>query len=271
MSLPAPARASPRLLVAPKTALRADRSATWDRVQRARGNLRKRVRKTGAAATETRRSLDMYNYQRWYRAEDGRYVSPDPIGRSGGEDGYAGYANSNPLVSTDASGLERVRSHGTTHRETATGGCTPADGPYCVEVTGSRNSPGATGATPTGGASRTGEVAPPPGGSDGESQHEECRNFCANTAGTAMSPSLRQATAKALGCRCPSSRPGGYRGYQDWPDKKERESRDMSPIITPGDICRAKCWGAAAAGGAACGLLEIGPFALIVCNGAKGG
>jgi len=46
-----------------------------------------------------------YNYQRWYRAEDGRYVSPDPIGRAGGEDGYSAYVNSNPLKSTDPDGL----------------------------------------------------------------------------------------------------------------------------------------------------------------------
>jgi len=105
MSLPAPARASARPPVAAKTALRADRSVAWDRVQRARGNLRKRVRRIGAAATEARRSLDMYNYQRWYRAEDGRYVSPDPIGRAGGEAGYSAYANSNPLTGSDPSGL----------------------------------------------------------------------------------------------------------------------------------------------------------------------
>jgi len=105
MSLPAPARASARPPVAAKTALRADRSVAWDRVQRARGNLRKRVRKIGAAATEARRSLDMYNYQRWYRAEDGRYVSPDPIGRAGGEAGYSAYVNSNPLGASDPSGL----------------------------------------------------------------------------------------------------------------------------------------------------------------------
>jgi len=46
-----------------------------------------------------------YNYQRWYRAEDGRYVSPDPIGRAGGEDGYSAYVNSNPLVGSDPAGL----------------------------------------------------------------------------------------------------------------------------------------------------------------------
>ena len=46
-----------------------------------------------------------YNYQRWYRAEDGRYVSPDPIGRAGGEDGYSAYVNSNPLSRSDSYGL----------------------------------------------------------------------------------------------------------------------------------------------------------------------
>jgi RHS repeat-associated protein len=46
-----------------------------------------------------------YNFHRWYRAEDGRYVSPDPIGLAGGEAGYFGYVGGRPLVDTDAAGL----------------------------------------------------------------------------------------------------------------------------------------------------------------------
>ncbi len=45
-----------------------------------------------------------YNYQRWYKAEDGRYLSPDPIGLAGGEPGYVGYANANPVRASDATG-----------------------------------------------------------------------------------------------------------------------------------------------------------------------
>jgi RHS repeat-associated protein len=48
-----------------------------------------------------------YNFHRWYRAEDGRYVSPDPIGLAGGEAGYFGYVGGNPLKDTDPSGLLR--------------------------------------------------------------------------------------------------------------------------------------------------------------------
>jgi RHS repeat-associated protein len=46
-----------------------------------------------------------YNDHRWYRAEDGRYLSPDPIGLAGGEPGYFGYVNSNPLTGADPNGL----------------------------------------------------------------------------------------------------------------------------------------------------------------------
>ncbi|MCK6549106.1 hypothetical protein L6R52_24900, partial [Myxococcota bacterium] len=48
-----------------------------------------------------------YNYQRWYRREDGRYTQPDPIGLAGGEAGYFGYVAANPLKSTDPTGLLR--------------------------------------------------------------------------------------------------------------------------------------------------------------------
>jgi RHS repeat-associated protein len=46
-----------------------------------------------------------YNYHRWYRREDGRYLSPDPIGLAGGEPAYFPYVNSNPLAGTDPNGL----------------------------------------------------------------------------------------------------------------------------------------------------------------------
>ncbi|MCC7383997.1 MAG: hypothetical protein IT384_19300 [Deltaproteobacteria bacterium] len=46
-----------------------------------------------------------YNFQRWYRREDGRYLTPDPIGLAGGEPGYFAYAAGNPLLVSDASGL----------------------------------------------------------------------------------------------------------------------------------------------------------------------
>jgi RHS repeat-associated protein len=44
------------------------------------------------------------NFQRWYRREDGRYLSPDSIGLEGGEPGYSAYANSNPLTAADPRG-----------------------------------------------------------------------------------------------------------------------------------------------------------------------
>src|SRR5262249_47346185 len=47
----------------------------------------------------------IYNYHRWYRREDGRYLQPDPIGLAGGEPGYFAYARSNPLSRADRSGL----------------------------------------------------------------------------------------------------------------------------------------------------------------------
>ena len=47
------------------------------------------------------------NYQRWYRPNDGRYLSPDPIGLAGGEVGYFGYVAANPLTMFDSSGLFR--------------------------------------------------------------------------------------------------------------------------------------------------------------------
>ena len=90
-----------------KTALRADREVAWDRVRQTQANLRNRVGKSGRAATKSRRSLETSNYQRWYRPNDGRYLSPDPIGLAGGEAGYSAYAGDNPLVRSDRSGLMR--------------------------------------------------------------------------------------------------------------------------------------------------------------------
>jgi RHS repeat-associated protein len=50
-----------------------------------------------------------YNYQRWYRREDGRYLTPDPIGLAGGEPGYYGYAAGNPIQNADPTGLQAAR------------------------------------------------------------------------------------------------------------------------------------------------------------------
>jgi RHS repeat-associated protein len=47
------------------------------------------------------------NFHRWYRREDGRYLTPDPIGLAGGEPGYMAYVGGNPLVSADPMGLMR--------------------------------------------------------------------------------------------------------------------------------------------------------------------
>jgi RHS repeat-associated protein len=46
-----------------------------------------------------------YNFHRWYRSEDGRYLVPDPIGLAGGEPGYFGYGAVNPSGSADPDGL----------------------------------------------------------------------------------------------------------------------------------------------------------------------
>jgi RHS repeat-associated protein len=105
MSAEPTASASARPAWWAKTALRADREVAWDRIRKAQANLRKRVGKSGRAATKSRRSLETSNYQRWYRPNDGRYLSPDPIGLAGGEAGYFGYVGSNPLVVPDPSGL----------------------------------------------------------------------------------------------------------------------------------------------------------------------
>src|SRR5262249_55662945 len=49
-------------------------------------------------------AISTSNSQRWYRREDGRFLSPDPIGLEGGEPGYFAYVNSNPLNAIDPSG-----------------------------------------------------------------------------------------------------------------------------------------------------------------------
>ena len=49
--------------------------------------------------------LAMSNYHRWYRPNDGRYLSPDPIGLAGGEAGYSAYAGGRPMVTSDPTGL----------------------------------------------------------------------------------------------------------------------------------------------------------------------
>ncbi len=47
-----------------------------------------------------------YNFRRWYRSEDGRYLSPDPIGLEAGEIGYFAYAGADPVGSADPDGLQ---------------------------------------------------------------------------------------------------------------------------------------------------------------------
>lgn len=44
------------------------------------------------------------NFHRWYRPNDGRYLSPDPIGLAGGEAGYYAYAAGNPALLSDPEG-----------------------------------------------------------------------------------------------------------------------------------------------------------------------
>ena len=122
MSAEPTASASARPAGAAKTALRADREVAWDRVRQTQANLRKRVGKSGRAATKSRRSLETSNYQRWYRPNDGRYLSPDPIGLAGGEAGYSAYAGGNPLVNSDRSGRKYKAPHGTNCHFT-TGDC----------------------------------------------------------------------------------------------------------------------------------------------------
>lgn len=46
-----------------------------------------------------------YNWNRWYRNQDGRYISPDPIGLAGGEAGYSAYVGNAPVSATDPNGL----------------------------------------------------------------------------------------------------------------------------------------------------------------------
>ena len=47
------------------------------------------------------------NFQRWYRSEDGRYVSPDPLGLAGGDASYHSYSEAGPMVAIDPTGEKR--------------------------------------------------------------------------------------------------------------------------------------------------------------------
>ena len=48
-----------------------------------------------------------YNVHRYYDPQQGRYLTPDPIGLAGGEDAYA-YVGSNPLADVDPLGLFKI-------------------------------------------------------------------------------------------------------------------------------------------------------------------
>ena len=50
-------------------------------------------------------ALTSYNFHRWYRKQDGRYISPDPMGLQAGSYAYYDYAASRPLTATDRTGL----------------------------------------------------------------------------------------------------------------------------------------------------------------------
>jgi RHS repeat-associated protein len=50
----------------------------------------------------------IYNNYRWYRREDGRYLSPDPTGLAGGEAGFSAFVNSNPLTRSDPKGQSQA-------------------------------------------------------------------------------------------------------------------------------------------------------------------
>jgi len=54
-----------------------------------------------------------YNWHRYYEPETGRYLTPDPIGLSGGNNAY-GYAGGDPLGFVDPWGLYSVSAGGTT-------------------------------------------------------------------------------------------------------------------------------------------------------------
>jgi RHS repeat-associated protein len=73
------------------------------------------------------------NFHRWYRREDGRYLSPDPIGLAGGEPGYSAYVNLNPLGRADPLGLS-IMNHGSPYQLDGGGG--PGEHIYVVKSVG---------------------------------------------------------------------------------------------------------------------------------------
>lgn len=56
-------------------------------------------------------ALASYNWNRWYRPEDGRYLSPDPIGLRGGDPSLFSYGASSPMSTIDVDGLRAFEFH----------------------------------------------------------------------------------------------------------------------------------------------------------------
>lgn len=78
-------------------------------------------------------ALASSNFQRWYRSEDGRYLSADPMGRSGGDASYYSYVSGAPLTNADPTGLWSPGTHTMIHQGKHPAGALIAGG-MSVEV-----------------------------------------------------------------------------------------------------------------------------------------